>query len=123
MTTDAIDRFRTLADAILSATGGAQNLRRHFHCMTRLRISLIDPALADLSALNSLPGVLGVVAGDPLQIVIGPGLVKRASEALSEALSDSQWTEASQGRPAARIEEKQPFDASFCGKLRRFSHR
>ena len=72
---------------VTTVVGGAANVERHFHCMTRLRIVLVDADRADLSALKALPAVLGVVAGNPLQIVIGPGAVAQASAAFADALA------------------------------------
>ncbi|KWF83895.1 hypothetical protein WL94_22985 [Burkholderia cepacia] len=88
MAADTTERFGTLARAILDAIGGARNVRNHTHCMTRLRVNLVDPALADPAALRQLPGVLGLVAGDPLQVVIGPGAVKQVWSAFAQALSE-----------------------------------
>ncbi|VWB08908.1 PTS transporter subunit EIIC [Burkholderia lata] len=88
MTSDESARFDALARAILGAIGGASNVRRHFHCMTRLRLVLVDPDRADVAALKALPAVLGVVPGEPLQIVIGPGAVAKASAAFAAALAE-----------------------------------
>lgn len=96
MAAETAERFRALAHAILDAIGGARNVRNHTHCMTRLRVNLADPVLADPAALRQLPGVLGVVTGDPLQVVIGPGAVKQVWGAFAQALSEH---EASGTRP------------------------
>ncbi|MBN3801164.1 PTS glucose/sucrose transporter subunit IIB, partial [Burkholderia sp. Ac-20392] len=88
MTSDESARFDALARAILGAIGGASNVRRHFHCMTRLRLVLVDPDRADVAALKALPAVLGVVHGEPLQIVIGPGAVAQASAAFAAVLAE-----------------------------------
>ncbi|MBN3778925.1 PTS transporter subunit EIIB, partial [Burkholderia sp. Ac-20345] len=88
MTSDESARFDALARAILGAIGGASNVRRHFHCMTRLRLVLVDPDRANVAALKALPAVLGVVPGEPLQIVIGPGAVAQASAAFAAALAE-----------------------------------
>ncbi|KWK55722.1 hypothetical protein WT81_21705 [Burkholderia stagnalis] len=97
-----------LAHAILGAVGGAANVERHFHCMTRLRIVLVDADRADLSALKALPAVLGVVAGNPLQIVIGPGAVAQASAAFAAALAASPAVPAAPAAPAAQPETAAP---------------
>ncbi|WP_347469451.1 PTS transporter subunit EIIB [Burkholderia stagnalis] len=97
-----------LAHAILGAVGGAANVERHFHCMTRLRIVLVDADRADLSALKASPAVLGVVAGNPLQIVIGPGAVAQASAAFADALAASPAVPAAPAAPAAQPETAAP---------------
>ncbi|MGJ5755011.1 PTS system IIB component (Glc family) /PTS system IIC component (Glc family) [Streptomyces puniciscabiei] len=64
------------ATAILHRVGGPANVTSAAHCMTRLRLTLTDPASADEEELRALPGVLGVVSDGPTwQIVLGPGVV------------------------------------------------
>ncbi|MEU0965162.1 PTS transporter subunit EIIC [Streptomyces sp. NPDC005917] len=64
------------ATALLPLVGGPANVTSVAHCMTRLRLRLSDPSLADGEAVRAVPGVLGVVAdGDSFHIVIGPGAV------------------------------------------------
>ncbi|WP_322052977.1 PTS transporter subunit EIIC [Paraburkholderia bannensis] len=86
MVVESEERSGVLAEAILDAIGGARNVSRHTHCMTRLRIVLMHPEAVDHEALKRLPAVLGVVAGNPLQVVIGPGTVKQVSSAFDAAL-------------------------------------
>ncbi|MFE9852127.1 PTS transporter subunit EIIC [Streptomyces sp. NPDC005576] len=85
MATD--DKHRATAAAILPLVGGASNVRTVAHCMTRLRLGLLDPSLVDDEALKALPAVMGVVEDDTYQIVLGPGTVARVTpefEALVE---------------------------------------
>lgn len=77
MATD--DKHRATAAAILPLVGGAANVRTVAHCMTRLRLGLLDPSLVDDEALKALPAVLGVVEDDTYQIVLGPGTVARVT--------------------------------------------
>ncbi|MER6343681.1 PTS transporter subunit EIIC [Streptomyces sp. NPDC001595] len=70
---------RTLAAALLPLVGGPENVTSVAHCMTRLRLGLVDRARVDEAALRALPGVLGVVADDTYQIVLGPGTVARVT--------------------------------------------
>lgn len=61
-----------LASQILSAVGGAGNVREVFHCVTRLRFYLNDLDKADLEKIKSIKGVLGVVnSTEQLQVIIG----------------------------------------------------
>ncbi|MFE3559646.1 PTS transporter subunit EIIC [Streptomyces sp. NPDC059193] len=81
------DKNRATAAAILPLVGGADNIASIAHCMTRLRIGLLDRSLVDDEALRALPAVLGVVEDDTYQIVLGPGTVARVTpefEALVE---------------------------------------
>ncbi|MYQ45205.1 PTS transporter subunit EIIC [Streptomyces sp. SID4985] len=67
-----------LASAILSLTGGPENVTAVTHCLTRLRLTVADPDAVDGDALGALPGVLGVIGkgGTALQVVLGPGVVE-----------------------------------------------
>ncbi|MFF7448279.1 MULTISPECIES: PTS transporter subunit EIIC [unclassified Streptomyces] len=68
-----------LAAALLPLVGGPANVTSVAHCMTRLRLGLVDRSLVDGEALRALPGVLGVVEDDTYQIVLGPGAVARVT--------------------------------------------
>lgn len=81
------DKNRATAAAILPLVGGPDNIASVAHCMTRLRIGLLDRSLVDDEALRALPAVMGVVDDDTYQIVLGPGTVARVTpefEALVE---------------------------------------
>ncbi|GAA1243577.1 hypothetical protein GCM10009665_38010 [Kitasatospora nipponensis] len=68
-------QHRATAAAILPLVGGAANVVAVAHCLTRLRLSLRDHALVRSDELRALPAVLGVVAGETCQLVLGPGIV------------------------------------------------
>lgn len=75
------DSAPELAAAILPLVGGPANITSVAHCMTRLRLRLTDPSLANQDALRALPGVLGVVpTDDTWQVVLGPGVVTRVTD-------------------------------------------
>lgn len=64
--------YAALAQQILTATGGIENIAAVTHCMTRLRFVVKDNARVDSAALKSLKGVLGVVQSDnQCQVIIG----------------------------------------------------
>lgn len=64
--------FAEPARRIVSALGGADNIKTYAHCATRLRTTLIDPSKVDDAALDAIPEVLSVIkAGGQHQIVIG----------------------------------------------------
>ncbi|MEU9333895.1 PTS transporter subunit EIIC [Streptomyces sp. NPDC048290] len=77
---------------MLPLLGGPANITSVAHCMTRLRVGLDDPALVDDTALRALPGVLGTVADDTYQIVLGPGVVTRVTEAFETLLTEAPRT-------------------------------
>ncbi|MCR2783656.1 MULTISPECIES: glucose PTS transporter subunit IIA [unclassified Microbacterium] len=64
------------AAEIVEKVGGPGNIESLTHCATRLRFQLRDGDLADQSAVEAIPGVMGAVpqAGDRFQVVIGGGV-------------------------------------------------
>lgn len=75
---------QNMAESILLNVGGKENIKRITHCMTRLRLLLKDDTKADYDQLKHVEGVMGVVADETLQIVIGPGTVNRVADELSK---------------------------------------
>ncbi|TCW12809.1 PTS system beta-glucosides-specific IIC component [Raoultella sp. BIGb0138] len=70
-------QFNTIAEQILSAVGGRENIEHATHCATRLRLNLKDEALIDEEQLYKLPEVVKLVNnGSQFQIVIGPKVEK-----------------------------------------------
>ncbi|MGW2276484.1 PTS transporter subunit EIIC [Streptomyces sp. NPDC001770] len=90
MATD--DKHRATAAAILPLVGGASNVRTVAHCMTRLRLGLLDPSLVDDEALKALPAVMGVVEDDTYQIVLGPGSVARVTPEFEALVEEARAT-------------------------------
>lgn len=61
-----------LSQQILSAMGGADNVSFACHCATRLRLTIVNEALVDKAACESIPGVMGFVKNnDEYHIIIG----------------------------------------------------
>lgn len=66
-------KYDVLADNILSALGGKDNISFFTHCTTRLRVSLKDKGMIDEETIKGIEGVIGCRwTGDQLQIIIGP---------------------------------------------------
>lgn len=62
-----------LAAKIVELVGGAGNIERAAHCMTRLRLNLKDNDLIQMDALKGLKGVMGAqIQNKQLQVIIGP---------------------------------------------------
>ncbi|HEY0215340.1 MAG TPA: beta-glucoside-specific PTS transporter subunit IIABC [Cellulomonas sp.] len=77
-------KYQTIADDVLRAVGGPENVASVTHCATRLRFQLKDRAAADKAAVEATPGVITVVeAGGQFQVVIG-NTVANVYEALTE---------------------------------------
>lgn len=74
--------FKQIADAVVPAIGGKDNAVEAFHCATRLRINLKDISKVNTDGLADLPLVKGVnlnTTSNQLQLIIGPGIVDRAT--------------------------------------------
>lgn len=75
--------YQQLSGQILALAGGSGNVTAFTNCMTRLRLDLAAPQLADIDKIKALDGVMGVIAGDQLQIVVGPGHAQRLRDAFA----------------------------------------
>ncbi len=74
---------------IIRLVGGADNINKVWHCMTRLRFDVIDEGKIDQPEIKKLPGILGTqIQSDQFQIIIGPQ-VNSWYEQLSTALGSS----------------------------------
>lgn len=72
---------RQIAENILAAVGGRENITSVTHCMTRLRFNLKDMGLPDQEQIKKLNGVLGVVvSGGQFQIIVGQNVPKVYTE-------------------------------------------
>lgn len=64
--------YKKLAGEILNLIGGEKNVAQVTHCATRLRFNLVNEKKADVNALKSTKGVMGVVSsGGQFQVIIG----------------------------------------------------
>lgn len=83
------DKSLATAQALLPLLGGASNIAAVENCMTRMRVTPVDPGLIDVAAVKKVPGVLGVVEDDTFQIVLGPGAVTKVTTAFRGLLEAS----------------------------------
>lgn len=66
------DKNRQIAEQILSAVGGKENINSVTHCMTRLRFTLKDQDIPEKNGVKNIKGVVGTnIAGGQYQIIIG----------------------------------------------------
>lgn len=89
-----------IAKQIVDLLGGKENVSKTAHCMTRLRVSVKDVKRVDQKGLKNLDGVLGLVQeGEAIQIVLGPGKVKKVTDLCIEEFGlpknsqDGSWEE------------------------------
>lgn len=88
-----------VAEQILAAVGGKDNVVHATHCATRLRLNLKDDSCINDKQLNMLPDVVTVVNnGSQFQIVIG-AKVEYVFAAMSTLLTDDN---ALAGQPAQK---------------------
>ncbi|MCJ1655747.1 PTS transporter subunit EIIC [Staphylococcus sp. NRL 16/872] len=79
-----MNKKERLAHDILHAVGGIENVNNIIHCMTRVRLKIIDDNKIDYTELKKLDGVLGIVKDERLQIVVGPGTVNKVAQEMAK---------------------------------------
>lgn len=79
-----VDKNTAIAKGIYENVGGIENVDKVVHCMTRVRMDIKNYSKVDLVKLKQVPGVLGVVEDDTLQVVIGPGTVNKVAQQMVE---------------------------------------
>lgn len=68
--------YKNVAQKILKAIGGSENIEHLEHCSTRLRFSLIDDSKVSVEELKNIPEVLAVRQNVQCQIIIGNSVVE-----------------------------------------------
>lgn len=76
----AEEKIARIAIEIYENVGGEQNVRKVIHCMTRVRMTIIDNSKVNLVGLKAIDGVMGIVEDDTLQVVVGPGTVNKVAK-------------------------------------------
>lgn len=78
-----VDR-QQIAEEVLAAVGGKDNVTANDICMTRLRILTQDPSRVNTDQLSAARGVLGFVqrGQNGIEVVFGPGKVEAVHEAI-----------------------------------------
>lgn len=77
---------RRIAEEILEKVGGKDNLEKVIHCMTRVRMRIVDYNKVDIDGLKAIDGVMGIVEDDMLQVVVGPGTVNKVANEMSSII-------------------------------------
>ena len=71
---------KDIAKTLFELVGTKNNVKANATCMTRLRISVIDQSKVDIESIKKVEGVLGVVEGQTVQVILGPGKVNKVGE-------------------------------------------
>lgn len=101
----------SLAQEILRLVGGRENIGHLTHCVTRLRMNLIDDQLADRAGLRNTAGVLGLAeSSGQFQVVLG-SRVTTVHEQLQNAIggNPASLSETGKTEPALSGKRKNLF--------------
>ena len=91
--------YAALAQSVVGALGGVENISAVTHCMTRLRFVLKDETQVDSASLKGISGVLGVVRNDnQCQVIIG-NTVSQAYREVVNLLPSNLQPAAPVGKP------------------------
>ncbi|EOS7733744.1 glucose PTS transporter subunit IIA [Enterococcus hirae] len=90
-----------LATRIYAGVGGMGNVESIVHCMTRVRMKIINDELVDVAKLKAIPGVLGVVEDEQLQVIIGPGKVNKVAQTMVDQAGVKLGEQISSGNRAS----------------------
>ena len=91
-----------LAAKIFAASGGMDNVESVNHCMTRVRMTVRDHDKVDQQGLKDIPGVMGVVNDEQLQVIIGPGKVNKVANAMVAQAGVDLGQEIPQSTPSGK---------------------
>lgn len=83
---------RELAKNLIDDFGGANNLAEVINCMTRVRVRVKDPDKVAYDKIRTHEGVMGLVEGDQIQVVLGPGKSEKVAKAMAE-ISNTKFSE------------------------------
>lgn len=83
---------KTLAKLLVDDFGGSANLIEVINCMTRVRVKVKDSSKVNYGAIKSREGVMGLVEGDQIQVVLGPGKSEKVAKAMAE-MSNAKLSE------------------------------
>ncbi|NGH54408.1 PTS transporter subunit EIIC [Staphylococcus aureus] len=73
-----------LAERIIAAVGGMDNIDSVMNCMTRVRIKVLDENKVDDQELRHIDGVMGVIHDERIQVVVGPATVNKVANHMAE---------------------------------------
>ncbi|NFY08403.1 PTS transporter subunit EIIC [Staphylococcus aureus] len=73
-----------LAERIIAAVGGMDNIDSVMNCMTRVRIKVLDENKVDDQEIRHIDGVMGVIHDERIQVVVGPGTVNKVANHMAE---------------------------------------
>ena len=79
--------YKKLSDDIIAAVGGVENIRSASHCMTRLRLNLIDASKLNIDEAKKIPGVINIIVQNgEQQFVIGQDVATLYEEVIKNPI-------------------------------------
>lgn len=93
---------------VVAGLGGASNIGGVENCITRLRIPVRHESAVDVEALRQTDGVLGVVPGQTMQVVLGPGIVDTVARDIEEQIRTEDEAATDASPPGAPGDETSP---------------
>lgn len=72
-----------LAKLLIDDFGGGENIIEVINCMTRVRVRVKDQGKVNFDEIRSREGVMGLVEGDQIQVVLGPGKSEKVAKEMS----------------------------------------
>lgn len=95
--------FNIMAETILQAIGGVENVENLTHCMTRLRFILKDESKADDDKVKNINGVMGLVKqGGQYQIIVGNNVAAAYAAILKKGVAGGAVANES-GKPKEKL--------------------
>lgn len=80
-----------VAQEVLKALGGKENIASVTHCATRLRVTLNDSDLVNVDAFKEIPGVAGYfVKSGQHQVILGTGFVNKVCDEMQKLTGVSE---------------------------------
>ena len=80
-----------LAEEIYAVVGPADNIKRAYNCMTRLRLFLVRQDAEMVSSIKKLDGVMGIHEnGEELQVILGPGRAAAVAKKINALLKQAE---------------------------------
>ncbi|QGX45057.1 glucose PTS transporter subunit IIA [Streptococcus equinus] len=102
--------FRTTAEDVLKAVGGSDNIVSATHCMTRLRLNLVDEQKANDEAVKAIKGVIGINhQSGQYQVIIGQTVDKVYAEFAGLIGNKIQIQAADSDTPKKKLTVKETF--------------
>lgn len=115
-----------LAKLLIEDFGGSDNLTEVINCMTRVRVRVKDNSLINYEKIKSREGVLGLVEGEQVQVVMGPGKSEKIAKEMAN-LSQAKFSEESakenlerrtkENKEAYKKDQKQSAFKSFSSTI------